>query len=72
MNPAPGLFEELARGIAAEGVKEAIVTVAEGVLDQFESQRAEEIGALEEWTGTRIILESAKDWSPECWAIRYR
>ena len=72
VNPAPGLFEELARGIAAEGVKEAIVTVAEGVLDQFESQRAEEIGALEERTGTRILLESAKDWSPECWAIRYR
>ena len=40
--------------------------------DLVEEGRAEEIGDLEQQTGARIILESGKDWSPECWAIRYR
>jgi len=69
---APGLLRELGRGLAIEGVLEAIVTVEEGVKDRLREIRGDEILTLEEKTGTRIILESGKDWSPECWAIRYR
>jgi len=69
---APGLMRELTRGLAENGTQEAIVTVGEGVFDLLKEGRAEEIGDLEQQTGARIILESGKDWSPECWAIRYR
>ena len=69
---APGLLRELGRGLAIEGVLEAIVTVEEGVKDRLREMRGDELLTLEEKTGTRIILESGKDWSPECWAIRYR
>ena len=69
---APGLMRELTRGLAEEGTQEAVVTVGEGIFDLLKESRAEEIGALEQQTGARIILESGKDWSPECWAIRYR
>ncbi|MAJ27884.1 hypothetical protein CBD41_00595 [bacterium TMED181] len=69
---APGLMKELTRGMAQDGVQEAVVTVAEGIYDRLRVDRAEEIEALEQQAGGRIILESEKDWSPECWAIRYR
>ena len=69
---APGLMRELTRGLAEKGTQEAIVTVGEGIFDLLKEGRAEEIGDLEQQTGARIILESGKDWSPECWAIRYR
>ena len=69
---APGLMRELTRGLAENDTQEAIVTVGEGIFDLLKEGRAEEIGDLEQQTGARIILESGKDWSPECWAIRYR
>ena len=65
-------MKELTRGMAQDGVQEAVVTVAEGIYDRLRVDRAEEIEALEQQAGGRIILESEKDWSPECWAIRYR